>query len=300
MLSKEYFPHLAERVSLVKHQEQGADQALIDLILQSVQEEKAQQGNEAPPFELEKEFLEEVVGQINTFLFAGYDTTATTICWLFHSLSSHPEVLAKVRAEHDKVLGTDTTQAAQKLRENPTLLNSLSYSQAVIKESMRVNANVGSMRRGEPGFFITGPADSDAGFADRPLPTDGFVIWDGVLANHLDPDVWHRVDDFIPERFLVTDEKDLLYPPKHAWRSFSLGSRVCIGQHLAMTEIKIVLVLLARRFDIECAWPKWDAATGSTSTMKPSVWGDRCYQVAGGDSPPRVKDGMPVHVRVRV
>lgn len=28
------------------------------------------------------------------------------------------------------------------------------------------------------------------------------------------------------------------------------------------------------------------------------VWNDRCYQV-GADTPPRVKDGMPVHVRLR-
>lgn len=28
------------------------------------------------------------------------------------------------------------------------------------------------------------------------------------------------------------------------------------------------------------------------------VWNDRCYQV-GADTPPHVKDGMPVHVRLR-
>ena len=46
---------------------------------------------------------------------------------------------------------------------------------------------------------------------------------------------------------------------KNAWRAFSQGPRKCIGQELAMTELRLVAVLLARRFDIEEAWEAWDA-----------------------------------------
>lgn len=53
---------------------------------------------------------------------------------------------------------------------------------------------------------------------------------------------------------------DPLHPHKDTWRPFSLGHRICIGQELAQIEAKLVAVMLARRFDIEEAWDKFDAA----------------------------------------
>lgn len=75
-------------------------------------------------------------------------------------------------------------------------------------------------------------------------------------ATHLRPDLWPRVDDFLPERFLV-DKDDPLYPPKNAWRAFELGTTRCIGEELAMMEMKLALVLTIREFDFEFDWSGW-------------------------------------------
>ncbi len=91
------------------------------------------------------------------------------------------------------------------------------------------------------------------------FPTGGFVVWDGNFAIHRDPELWARPTDFLPERWLVTDEKDPLHPPRNVWRPFELGARNCIGQHLATVEMKMVLALVLKDFDVECAWEAWIA-----------------------------------------
>lgn len=242
-----FAPFIQRRISELQNERQGNNKTLLDLIVQS-QDETV----------FDDKFLQEAIGQINTFLFAGHDTTATTICWLFRVLSQHPEVLARVRAEHDEILGPNPKQAASVLKEEPHLLSSLTYTHAVLKESMRIHSNVGSMRRGEPGFFLVGPPESGPELEGKLFPTDGFVVWDGTFAIHRDPQLWPSANEFLPERFLTTDDNDTLRPPKNAWRFFEHGPRGCIGQHLAMVEIKLVMALVVRRFDIECAWSEWD------------------------------------------
>ena len=78
------------------------------------------------------------------------------------------------------------------------------------------------------------------------MPTDGFIVWDGSWAIHHDPELWHKPDEFLPERFLTTDHQDPLYAPPNALRSLEAGPQNCIGQHLAIVEIKLAVVLVAR------------------------------------------------------
>ncbi|KAH6689634.1 cytochrome P450 [Plectosphaerella plurivora] len=277
-----------------------ASKSFIDLIVASLEEERAEKmakggPQTSGPLVLDKEMTEMAIGQLNSFIFAGHDTTAATMCWYLRVLAQYPAILERLRKEHDEVLGPDPLEAADRLRQNPNLLNSLPYTTAIFKEQSRIHTNVGSMRRGEPGFFLHGSGE----YKGVAFPTEDFVIWDGTFAAHRDPEIWHRANEFLPERWLVTDEADPLYTPKNAWRFFASGPRMCLGQHLAMVEVKLLIVLVARRFDVECAWDEWDALKKrDTSKKPPMIWGDRCYQV-GRDGPPHVKDEMPVHVRLR-
>ena len=258
ILTRSLSSFIQKRISELQHNHEVTNKTLVDLIVRSQDEEKS--GDAQRTLVDDKDFLQVAIGQLTTFLFAGHDTTAATICWLFRLLSQHPDVLVRIRAEHDAVLGPDPNQAAAVLRDDPQLLNALVYTNAVLKESMRVHTNVGTMRRGEPGFFLVGPPGSGPECEGKHLPTNGFIVWDGTFAIHRNPQVWHRPDEFLPERFLPTTGEDSpLHPPKNAWRFFELGPRGCIGQNLALVEIKLVLVLVARRFDIECAWGEWDA-----------------------------------------
>jgi cytochrome P450 len=77
-------------------------------------------------------FRDFATSQLRTFVFAGHDSTSSTICYAFHLLSVHPNARRLLIAELDEVLGSDHTQAAAKISENPHVLNQLLYTTAVI------------------------------------------------------------------------------------------------------------------------------------------------------------------------
>jgi cytochrome P450 len=276
---------------------------LVDVLVQSVAEEQHKAGKSplplADPRSSERRtFMDIVIANIPVFVFAGHDSTAASICCLLHMLEEHPAAIARVRDEITSVLGSGPAAA---LRANPHLINSLVYLHAVVKEAMRLEANVSTIRRGEPGFFLAGEPSSE--YERVRFPTEGWTVLDGVWGINSDERVFARPDKFLPERWLATDEDDPLYPPRHAWRFFAMGLRNCIGQQLAMLEMKLVVVLLLREMDIECAWDEWDrmraGRSGAASAVAPDMaWGKRFYQV-GSNTPPRIKDDMPVHVRLR-
>lgn len=63
--------------------------------------------------------------------------------------------------------------------------------------------------------------------------------------------------EFLPERFLVA-EGHPLHPVKNAWRPFELGNTRCIGEELAMVEMKLVLALTMRELDFKFDWEGWN------------------------------------------
>ena len=216
-----------------------------------------------------KSFL---VSQIKLFIFAGHDTTSSTICYMFHLLSCNPSVLDRVCAEHDNVFGSDISQTTFTITENPQLLNQLPLTVAVIKETLRLFPPSSTTRAGEPGFSIT---DSDG----RKYPTDGFMVWSNHGATHRDPSYWPHPASFLPERWLVAPD-DLLYPIKGAWRPFEHGPRNCIGQELTIIELKIVMVMTLREFSIKAAYKGWDPLKAEADSN--TVEGERAYQVGIG------------------
>lgn len=88
--------------------------------------------------------------------------------------------------------------------------------------------------------------------------------------------------------------EDPLYPPKSVWRPFKTGPRNCIGQTLAMAEIKTILVLVLRKFDRKPMYEEWDQKMGRKGMRE--VNGERVYQVSGGGGGPHPIDRCPCRV----
>lgn len=61
-------------------------------------------------------------------------------------LLKHPDILARVRAEHDEFLSPDADETVKILRENPTKLNSLILTTAVVKETLRLYSPASTIR----------------------------------------------------------------------------------------------------------------------------------------------------------
>lgn len=66
-------------------------------------------------------------------------------------LATHPEVLRKVREEHDTIFGKDIDATLQTLEESPRKLEELTYSAAVLKEALRMFPIGFSMKQAKPG-----------------------------------------------------------------------------------------------------------------------------------------------------
>lgn len=120
---------------------------------------------------------------------------------------------------------------------------------------------------------------------------------------HRRPDLWVEGDKFMPERWLAK-EGDPLAPIKGAWRPFEFGPRNCIGQELAILEMKVVMALTIRSFDTQAVYKERDIAEGKREVgdiTRPGsvnvVEGDRAYQVLLGSAKPA--GGMPVRVTQR-
>ncbi|MCJ1432697.1 hypothetical protein MMC27_002054 [Xylographa pallens] len=212
-------------------------------------------------------FRQYAMSQIKLFLFSDHDTIT---------------VLNRVRNEHAKVFGSDD-RTANLIVQSPALLNQIPYTLAVIKETLRLYPAVSSTRAGEPGFNVS----DDHG---RQFPTNGFLVWANPQIVQRDTAYWLRPDEFVPERWLVGPD-DPLHPIKGAWRPFEYGPRNCIGQELAMIEMKVVMMLTSRHFNLEPAYNELDRDKRGAGLN--TVYGERGYQIQraqpSDDLPCRVK-----------
>ncbi|OJJ40146.1 hypothetical protein ASPWEDRAFT_33466 [Aspergillus wentii DTO 134E9] len=214
------------------------------------------------------------IDSVKTLIFAGHDTSASTLCYTYAALIKNPSMLQRVREEHDALFGKDPSNAAPMLQNDPNLVNNLPYTLAVIKEALRLWPPTGiSLRSGRPGQTITQDGQE--------WPTYPFAVLVNNCATHRREDLFKDAEQFYPDRHLVTDPADPYFVPKDAWRPFEKGPRTCLGQTLALAQLKIVLVMTLRTFDFETVYEN----------------GTHMYQVLDVTAKP--SQGLPTRVTLR-
>jgi cytochrome P450 len=292
-----------------KQPKKSKTKTAIDLALIEYSKENGQDLDVAD-VTMDAEFRKAAIDNLLILLFAGHDTTASTLCYWYvfsvvfsikhtnahhhsyHILQKHPIELAKVRQEVDKVFGAGNS-AGDQLKENPYLANQLDYTLAVIKEILRLWPAASGVRLGRKGFFVKDPVSGE------PIDTDGLLVWTVSMAMHRDAKVWGPdVDEFKPERFLAENAGKV---PADAWRPFEKGPRNCIGQELALIEMKVVLAMTIREFDFRVAYDELDslmgdgtlwAKDGSFRNGPQEIFGERMHQILLAAAKP--SEGMPV------
>lgn len=195
---------------------------------------------------LSPELVNETCDQIKTFMLAGHDTTSITLSWIFYWLSRTPHALAAVRSELDNLLGAGTDPEAVRGQllspGGPDLVHRMTYITAVIKETLRLHPPAATARYTPDGtgFTVRTPAGED-------YCLDGMIIYNCEGLIQRDSSVYgDSANHFVPERWLGDASSKF---PAGAWRPFERGPRGCIGQEFAMIEIRIIIAMVARRFD---------------------------------------------------
>ncbi|XP_038044533.1 cytochrome P450 4F1-like [Patiria miniata] len=174
---------------------------------------------------------QEIIDEVNTFLFGGHDTTSSTLTWVLYALAKYPEHQSKVREEVDAVLGNRDSE-----RITSKDLNSLEYTSLVIKEVIRMYTPVLL-----PSRTLTAPYDVDG--VTLPIGTTVVI---NLYQLHHNPTVWGRDHmDFKPSRF-QSDKFSKMDP--FSFLPFSAGPRNCIGQQFAQNQVKVVVARVLRRF----------------------------------------------------
>jgi cytochrome P450 len=127
--------------------------------------------------ELDPNFLEDAVTQVKTLLVAGNGTTSDTACFGTMLLSAYPEVVEKMREEHDRVFAPSIDATYELLKADPFKLNELVYTANVVKEVLRFYPVGSTVREGTNSVTYQG----------REWPTKGLMFCPMALTMHMDP-----------------------------------------------------------------------------------------------------------------
>jgi cytochrome P450 len=171
---------------------------------------------------------EEISDELIIFLFAGHDTTATTLTYALWALGRNAayqdRLAAEVAALPDRPLTPDD-------------IPRLGYTVQVIRESLR----------------LCPPAPTGTRMACRDVEVGGYRVEKGTMlvfgrmAVQRDPQLWDDPLRFDPDRFSPDNIKSL---DRWQYIPFGGGPRSCIGDHFAMLEVTLALATVIRRIEI--------------------------------------------------
>ena len=174
---------------------------------------------------------EEIVNEFIAFFFAGMDTTANVASMMLYNLTQYPEYLEPLEKERNETYSTEEKKTASVLQKMD-LLNSF------IKETMR-------FYNPAPGITFR-VATEDHKLLDLDIKK-GDVLRGDLFASYFDEAHFKNPHEFNPKRFMDPNFKLEL----SVFTPFSAGPRNCIGQHLAVFELKIIISEFLERFNFK-------------------------------------------------
>lgn len=174
--------------------------------------------------------LKQLRDEVITIYFAGHDTTARTLTWLWYFLSRHPDVRERMEEEVDRVLGGRI----------PTVedTRALTYTKQVVDEVLRHYG---------PVYTIARDVTQDTVIGGYQIPAGQFVM-PFNYATHRHPDHWKNPEGFDPDHFSPEQVKAR---DKLAYFPFGIGERVCIGNNFSLLESVLIAATITQRYRLD-------------------------------------------------
>ncbi|KAH4004636.1 hypothetical protein HBH98_034170 [Parastagonospora nodorum] len=216
---------------------------------------------EAPPSRQQQWTEDELLGYLLNFMSAGHETSATTLTWAVHVLSTRPDIQTRLRNEIMTLPSCGEPDYTQ--------LEGLRYLHNFCREVLRVYA---------PAVMIWRQAAEAVIIENTYIPAGtNVIVSPQVSQSH--PDIWgSSATSFEPDRW------DSLPPESaspYAFQAFSSGPRVCIGKGLAMLEFKSLLVDIVRKYTFEAVEGK--LVLENYLTLRPKGGFRVRFKIAGED-----------------
>ncbi|KAM7149340.1 cytochrome P450 3A12-like [Molossus nigricans] len=173
----------------------------------------------------------ELIAQSIIFIFAGYETTSTSLSFLMYLLATHPDVQQKLQEEVDATF-------PNKAPPTYNALVQMEYLDMVLSESLRLFPIAGRLER-----FCKKDVEINGVFIPK-----GTVVMVPSLVIHQDPVHWSEPEEFRPERF-SKENKDSINP--YIYTPFGSGPRNCIGMRFALMNMKLAIVRVLQHFSFK-------------------------------------------------
>ncbi|KAK2467761.1 hypothetical protein APHAL10511_000056 [Amanita phalloides] len=202
---------------------------------------------------------EDILNNINTFMFAGSDTSSLAVTWTLYLLAQNPDIQDRLRQE---LLCITPQTAVEKLTDQEVQslydrISSLPFLHNVTRESLRLIPPVHSSIRvatqddkiptAYGAYQLDGSKNPDIAIRK------GTLIHVAIEGFNLDKEMWG--DDawaFNPDRWDNLPENVANLPGLFSnTLTFSAGPRSCIGMRFSLIEIKMFLYLLVTHFNFK-------------------------------------------------
>ncbi|NXD77235.1 CP2J2 protein, partial [Halcyon senegalensis] len=174
---------------------------------------------------------ENLVACVLDLLFAGTETTSTTMRWALLYVALYPEIQARVQAEIDAIIG----QGRQPALEDR---NNMPYTNATIHEVQRIGSIIP--------FNVPRLTTKDTVLGGFHIPK-GTILLTNLTSVMFDKNEWETPDTFNPGHFL----KDGQFWKRESFLPFSIGKRACLGEVLARSELFLFFTSLLQKFTFQ-------------------------------------------------
>ncbi|XP_042302567.1 cholesterol 24-hydroxylase-like isoform X1 [Sceloporus undulatus] len=222
------------------------------------QRRKAIQNEEEVPLDILTQILknaaqegdydeENMLDNFVAFFVAGHETTANQLSFTVMELGRQPDIVAKLQAEVDEVIGVKRDIAYEDLGK-------LKYLSQVLKEVLRLYP---------PAPHTIRWTKSENIIEGVKIPANTTLIFSTYIMGRMEK-YFKDALTFNPDRFGKNQPK-----PYFSYFPFSLGPRSCIGQVFAQMEAKVVLAKFLQRFDFQLVPPQ-SFKVLDTGTLTPS------------------------------
>ncbi|XP_040042234.2 cytochrome P450 3A40 isoform X2 [Gasterosteus aculeatus] len=170
----------------------------------------------------------EILSQAMIFLFAGYETSSSSLSFLAYNLATNPHIMKRLQEEVDSTFPNKGPVEYQALMQ-------MEYLDSVINESLRLYPIAPRLER---------VAKATVEINGIVIPKD-MVVMVPTWPLHRDPSLWPEPEAFKPERF-SKENKDSIDP--YTYMPFGAGPRNCIGMRFALVMMKLAMVEILQRF----------------------------------------------------
>ncbi|KAK5330843.1 hypothetical protein LTR70_000165 [Exophiala xenobiotica] len=201
--------------------------------------------------------LLEVYSDMVDQLAAGHETSGIALTYLYYELSKQPHLQDRLSEELltlQPQLNWPPSDSSSPLELPSTKdVDLLPFLHALIMETLRLHAPIPGMQPritpSVPGGVSLGPPGTKHDYAGLP---GNIRVSAMAYTLHKIPEVFPNPDSFNPDRWLTSSEEELTEMNRHFW-AFGSGGRMCIGRHLAMQEIKLIVAAVVTNYRIEVA-----------------------------------------------